>query len=68
MAKKTYKKIDDETVEITTTPDAIIEEIGRELLQTELDHIPDRRVKIQEQMNIVDARETELIAILKVFD
>jgi hypothetical protein len=65
---KTYKKIDDETIEITIVPDSIVEERDRAELQTELDHIPDRKEEIQEQLDIVDKRESELITMLKVFE
>lgn len=65
---KRYKKIDDETLEVTTTPEPIIERIGREELQTELDHIPDRKAENQKQLDSIDKREVVLKAILKIFD
>lgn len=65
-----YKKIDDKTVEVTTIipEDVSKEERDRAELQTELDHIPDRKEELQDQLDIVEKREAELTAILKVFD
>lgn len=68
---KTYGKIDDNTVEITTTfdtPEPTIVNHDRAELQTELDHIPDRKAQAQENLDAVNEREQELIEILKVFN
>lgn len=65
---KTVVKINDQTVEITTitTTEAVIQ-YDRAELQTELDHILDRKVEIQKQLDLVNEREAELIKILEVF-
>lgn len=66
---QTFVKINENTVEITTT--TTIERViqyDRAVIQTELDHIPDRRAEAQAQLDKVDAREAELINILKVFE
>lgn len=66
---QTIVKIDDQTVEITTTTTTeTIVQYDRAELQTELDHIPDRKAAIQEQLDLVNEREAELIEILKVFE
>lgn len=66
---QTVVKIDDQTCEITTTTttETVIQH-DRAELQTELDHIPDRKAEIQKQLDAVNEREAELIEILKVFD
>ena len=66
----TYKKIDDNTVEITSTTEPVETKIEHDKaeLQTELDHIPDRKAEAQEQFDAVCERETELKDILKVFE
>ena len=66
----TYKKIDDDTVEITSTTEPVVTKIERDKaeLQTELDHIPDRKTESQGQFDAICERETELKNILKVFD
>lgn len=65
-----YKKVDDEKVRVTETlpmPEPVVTEYNRVVLQTELDHIPDRRAKIQADTDAVDAREAELNTMLGVF-
>lgn len=66
---QTVRKIDDQTCEITTTTttETVIQR-DRAELQTELDHIPDRKAEIQKRLDIVNEREAELIEILKVFN
>ena len=67
----TYKKIDDNTVEITTTfdlPEPVITTRSKAGIQTELDHITGRLAEAQEQVDAVNKRKAELIEILKVFD
>ena len=67
----TTVKIDDQTVQVTTTfevPEPTVVNYDRAELQTELDHIPDRKAEIQEQLDAVNEREVELIEILSVFD
>ena len=65
----TYKKLDDKTIEITTTvPEKVtVTTRDRAEAQTELDHIPDRKAEIQEQLDAIDKREVELKAMLAVF-
>ena len=67
---ETYRKIDENTVEITTTTEPIETKVKRDKaeLQTELDHIPDRLSEAQEQIDAVNERKDELVEILKVFD
>lgn len=64
-------KVDDQTVRvtttITTTPAASSVDFDRAVLQTELDHIPDRRAELQLQIDALDEREAELKAMLEVF-
>lgn len=64
-------KVDDQTVRITTTitttPAASSQDFDRAELQTELDHLPDRRAELQKQMDALDEREAELRAMLEVF-
>ncbi len=65
---QTIVKIDDQTCEITTTTTTeTVNQYDRAELQTELDHIPDRKTEIQKQLDKVNARGVELIEILKVF-
>ena len=62
------KKIDDKTLEIKTTTTTVrTVEHDKAVLQTELDHIPDRRAALQEQMDAVDEREAELMKMLEIF-
>jgi hypothetical protein len=65
---ETYKKIDDKTVEITTTVPPTVVERDKAELQTELDHIPDRLAELQEQIDEIDTSQTRLTSILKVFE
>ncbi len=66
---ETYKKIDDNTVEITTTTEPVETKARQDKaeLQTELDHIPDRLAELQKQVDAVNERKDELVEILKVF-
>lgn len=65
---QTIVKINDQTCEITTTTTTeTVIQYDRAELQTELDHIPDRKAEIQKQLDVVNEREAELIEILKVF-
>ncbi len=66
----TYKKIDDNTVEISTTTPEVTNAANhnKAVLQTELDHVPDRKDEIQIQFDAVVEREAELIEILEVFN
>lgn len=66
----TYKKIDDNTVEQTETfdlPEPVVTEYDKAELQTELDHIPDRKAEAQEQFDAVREREKVLKEMLGVF-
>lgn len=66
---QTVVKIDDQTCEITTTTtNETVVQYDKAVLQTELDHIPDRKADIQKQLDKVNEREAELIEILKIFD
>ena len=68
VVEKSVKKLDDKTLEITTvTTSTSVVEFDKAVLQTELDHIPDRRAGLQKQMDAIDAREAELIELLAVF-
>ena len=68
---KIAQYVDAKTVEIVTTvavtPAETVQKYDRAVLQTELDHLSDRRAEIQKQMDECDAREAELIKILSVF-
>ena len=63
--------VDEKTVKVTTTivetPKVREVEYDRAVLQTELDHMVDRKAEIQKQMDECDAREAELIKMLEVF-
>jgi len=63
--------VDEKTVKVTTTivatPKVREVEYDKAVLQTELDHIVDRKAEIQKQMDECDAREAELIKMLEVF-
>ena len=63
--------VDAQTVKVTTTIVATpkVQEVkyDKAVLQTELDHLPDRRAEIQKQMDECNAREAELIKMLEVF-
>lgn len=66
---ETYKKIDDNTIKVTETfnlQEPKVVEYDKAELQTELDHIPDRKAEIQEQHDAVCEREKELKDMLKV--
>ena len=67
---KTYKKIDENTVEETITiPEKVTKtNLDKAELQTELDHIPDKLVECQDSMDCINCRKTELKEILKVFE
>jgi len=69
---KIAQYVDDRTVEIVTTvsvtPAETVQEYDRAVLQTELDHMPDRIARIQEQMDAAIARRDELVKILGVFE
>ena len=66
--EKSVKKIDDKTIEVTTvTTSTSVVEFDKAVLQTELDHIPDRRAELQKQMEDIDEREAELIELLANF-
>jgi len=68
VVEKSVKKLDDKTLEITTvTTSTSVVEFDKAVLQTELDHISDRRAEVQKQMDAIDAREAELIELLAVF-
>ena len=68
IIEKSVKKLDDKTLEVTTTTTTVnTAKYDKAVLQTELDHIPDRRAKLQEQMDAIDAREAELIELLAEF-
>ena len=64
--------VDEQTVKVTTTIVATpkVQEVkyDKAVLQTELDHIVDRRAEIQKQIDECDAREAELIKMLEVFN
>ena len=66
---ETYKKIDENTVEITTTIPEKVTKIERDRaeLQTELDHLPDRLMELQKQMDSANKEKQRLINILDVF-
>ena len=62
-------KIDDQTCEITTTTTTeTVVQYDRAVIQTELDHIPDRKAENLKQLHDIEEREAELIEILKVFE
>ena len=66
--EKTVKKINDKTLEVTTvTTSTNVAEFDKAVLQTELDHISDRRAELQKQMDAIDEREAELIELLAIF-
>ena len=72
LVEKTFKKLDYKTIEVTTvTTSTSIAEFDRAVLQTELDHIPDERARLQKMydavMNAVNEREAELIKMLELF-
>ena len=55
------------TTTIATTPAAREIKYDRAVLQTELDHMVDRKAEIQKQMDAANEREAELIKMLEVF-
>lgn len=67
---KTAQKIDDNTVEITTTvPEKITKvQFNRAVLQTEFDHIPERKAKHQVEIEALDERAVEITKMLSVFE
>lgn len=56
------------TTTLTTTPAVREQEYDRAVLQTELDHMKDRKAEIQKQMDAALAREAELKLMLEVFE
>ena len=64
--------VDEKTVKVTTTivetPKVREVEYDRAVLQTEIDHLSDRRAEIQKQIDALDEREAELIKMLSVFE
>ena len=68
VIEKTVKKLDAKTLEVTTTTTTVnTSKHDKAVLQTELDHISDRRAELQKQMDAVDEREAELIELLAAF-
>ena len=68
VVETSVKKLNDKTLEVTTTTTTVEKvELDRAVLQTELDHIPDRRAEVQKQMDAIDAREVELKDLLAAF-
>ena len=68
VIEKTVKKLNDKTIEVTTvTTSTNVAEFDKAVLQTELDHIPDRRAELQKQLDAIDAREVELKELLAAF-
>ena len=68
IIEKTVKKLNDKTIEVTTvTTSTAVVEHDKAVLQTELDHIADRREEIQKQIDAIDEREAELIELLAAF-
>ena len=68
VIEKTVKKLDAKTLEVTTTTTTVnAVKYDKAVLQTELDHIPDRRAELQKQMDAIDEREAELIELLANF-
>jgi chromosome segregation ATPase len=67
---ETYKKIDEETVEITTTSEPVVNKATEEkaILRTRLSHIPDDIAELQGQIDKLNTDKTRLENILKVFD
>ena len=69
---KIARCVDEKTVEIVTTvavtPAETVQKYDRAVLQTELDHLPDRIAEIQKQMDEAIARRDELVKILGVFE
>jgi len=69
---KIARCVDAKTVEIVTTvavtPAETVQTFDRAVLQTELDHMPDRIAEIQKQMDEAISRRDELVKILGVFD
>ncbi len=69
VVARTVVKIDNQTVEITTTTTTeTIVRHDRAELQTELDHIPDRIAELQQRISEINKRRVELMEILKVFE
>ena len=64
--------VDEQTIKVTTTIVATpkVQEVkyDKAELQTELDHMVDRRAGLQKQIDECDAREAELIKMLEVFN
>ena len=72
VINKTIKKLDEKTIEVTTvTTSTVVAELDKAELQTQLDHIPRDRVKVQQrydaEMAAIDEREAELIEFLAAF-
>lgn len=66
---KVMKKIDDKTLEVTTTTTTVNKVLhDKAELQTELDHIPDRIATLQERIDDLNERAVELQDMLKVLE
>jgi len=72
VIEKTVKKLDEKTIEVTTTITTVNTNTvkhDKAVLQTELDHIPDRKAIIQDRydndMAATNEREAELLAAFK---
>lgn len=67
VVEKQMKKIDDKTLEVTTTTTTVEKVLhDKAELQTELDHIPDRIAKLQEQIDALNERAEEIRSMLDV--
>ena len=72
VIEKTVKKLDSKTIEVTTvTTTTNTEKLKKAVLQTELDHMVDRKAAIEKRykddMAAADNRELELIELLAEF-
>ena len=62
---KVYKKLDAQTLEVTTTMTTVNKVIlDKAELQTELDHIPDHIAEYQKQIDALNERALEIQSML----
>jgi len=62
---KVYKKIDAQTLEVTTTTTTVRKVLhDKAELQTELDHIPDHIAEYQKQIDALNERAVEIQQML----
>lgn len=66
VTSKSIKKVDSNTLEVTITTTTVEKVVyDKAVLQTELDHIPERIAELQKQIDVINERKAELEELIK---